>query len=84
VSIEHRHVSHLDALAEANDQFHWGTKVEEVEQVARRLRSLGANPALAGELESKAVRMRTVADLLRVSPKSRRQPRRSLQPAERR
>lgn len=74
MSIEHRHVSYLDALAEANDQFHWGTKVEEVEQAARRLRQVGANPALAGELEAKAIRMRTVANLLQASPKRRRQP----------
>ena len=65
MSIEHRHVSYLDALAEANDQFHWGTKLEEVEQAARRLRQLACNPALADDLEAKAIRMRTVANLLR-------------------
>lgn len=70
-----RDFCYLDALAEANDQFHWGTKVEEVEQLARRLRSAGANPALAGELEAKVARMKTFADLLQVSPKARRRPR---------
>jgi hypothetical protein len=71
----------LDALAEANDQFHWGTKVEEVEQAARRLRQLACNPALADELEAKAIRMRTVANLLPKPSRTRRQPRRDLQPA---
>ena len=69
-----REVCNLDALAEANDQFHWGTKAEEIEQAAQRLRRLGANPALARELEAKAVRMRTVADLLRVSSEARVEP----------
>ncbi len=71
MSIEHSHLYHLDVLAEANDQFHWGTNVEEVEQATLRLRQLGSNPALAGELEAKAVRMRTVADLL---PKTIKEP----------
>ena len=64
----------LDALAEANDQFHWGTKVADVEAAARRLRALGLNPALTAELEAKVVRMRTIQQLLRdacVAPSSR-------------
>ena len=81
MSIEHSHVSYLDALAEANDQFHWGTKVEEVEAAALRLRQLDSNPVLAGELVAKAFRMRTVADLLPKPSENRRQPRRDLQPA---
>lgn len=69
--IGNRDVCNLDALAEANDQFHWGTKAEEVERAARRLSALGVNPALAQELEAKAARMRTVAALLRVPSEGR-------------
>ncbi len=60
VATRDRDFCYLDALAEANDQFHWGTKDEEVEQSARRLRTLGVNPALAGELEAKAAHMKNV------------------------
>jgi len=59
---------HLDALAEANMQFHWGTVATEIELVASRLRALSLNPVLASELDAKAGRIRTVAALLGFKP----------------
>ena len=54
----------LDALVEANSQFHWGTIATEIELAASRLRALSLNAVLASELELKAGRIRTVAALL--------------------
>jgi hypothetical protein len=65
----------LDALADANDQFHWGTKPEELECASRRLTAAGVNAELAQALEGKAARMRTIKGLrLTAQPK---RPRRS-------
>ena len=58
----------LDALVEANTQFHWGTSATEIEQAASRLRALNLNPVLASELDLKAGRIRTVAALLASEP----------------
>lgn len=57
----------LDALAEANVQFHWGTRIGEIEDAARNLRTLDINPVLMVELEAKVARMRTIEELLRNS-----------------
>lgn len=57
----------LDVLAEANDQFHWGTRIAEIEGAARKLRTLDINPVLMFELEAKVARMRTIEELLRNS-----------------
>lgn len=46
-------LEHLDALAEANVQFHWGAVVEEVEIAASRLRAMDLNPMLASGLETR-------------------------------
>ena len=54
----------LDAIAEANTQFHWGSVVEKVEEAASHLRALQLNPVLASGLEAKANRMRTIATFL--------------------
>ena len=48
----------LEALAEANDQLHWGTKIEEIEDAARLLRELNLNPTLADKLALKAAGIR--------------------------
>ena len=56
--------AHLDALAEANVQFHWGAVVEEVEKAASRLRAMDLNPMLASGLETRANRMRIIETLL--------------------
>jgi hypothetical protein len=48
----------LDALADANDQFHWGRKPEELASAARRLISIGINAALSQQLEAKSLRMK--------------------------
>lgn len=64
----------LDALAHANDQFHWGTKPEELEDAADQLIGAGANAALAQELGAKARRMRAIERLL-PTPRLKRQPR---------
>ena len=57
-------LEHLDALAEANVQFHWGAVVEEVEAAASRLRAMDLNPMLASGLETRANRMRIIETLL--------------------
>ena len=57
-------LEHLDALAEANVQFHWGAVVEEVEKAASRLRAMDLNPMLASGLETRANRMRIIDTLL--------------------
>ena len=54
----------LDALVEANIQFHWGANSREVVEAASRFEALGINPALARDLEGKAGRMATI-DALR-------------------
>ena len=46
MSCEENDAANLDALANANDQFHWGTRPEELEEAARRLIGAGANTAL--------------------------------------
>jgi hypothetical protein len=48
----------LEALAEANDQLHWGKNIEEIEGASRLLRDLNLNISLAEELEFKALIMR--------------------------
>jgi hypothetical protein len=63
VSCEENDAASLDALAHGNDQFHWGTRPEELEDAARRLIGAGANAALAQELEDKAGRMRAIERL---------------------
>jgi len=60
-------IEHLDALAEANVQFHWGAVVEEVEIAASRLRAMDLNPMLASGLETRANRMRIVETLLGIA-----------------
>ena len=57
-------MEHLDALTEANVQFHWGAVVEEVELAASRLRAMDLNPMLASGLEIRANRMRIIETLL--------------------
>ena len=57
-------MEHLDALTEANVQFHWGAVVEEVEIAASRLRAMDLNPMLASGLETRANRMRIIDTLL--------------------
>ena len=57
-------IEHLNALAEANVQFHWGAVVEEVEKAASRLRAMDLNPMLASGLETRANRMRIIDTLL--------------------
>ena len=57
-------IEHLDALADANVQFHWGAVVEEVETAASRLRAMDLNPTLASGLETRANRMRIIETLL--------------------
>ncbi len=58
-------LSPLDALAEANAQFHWGTRPDELRTAARNLRGLDLNPGLSTLLDAKAGRMRAVDALLR-------------------
>ena len=53
-------VSNLDVLADANDQFHWGAKVEAVAAAVRNLRARNLNPTLAELLEGKIASMETV------------------------
>ena len=60
-------IEHLDALAEANVQFHWGGVVEEVEMAASRLRAMDLNPMLASGLEIRANRMRIIETLLGIA-----------------
>ena len=60
-------LEHLDALAEANVQFHWGAVVEEVEIAASRLRAMDLNPMLASGLETRANRMRIIETLLGIA-----------------
>ena len=60
-------VEHLEALAEANLQFHWGAVVEEVETAASRLRAMDLNPMLASGLEIRANRMRIIETLLGIA-----------------
>jgi hypothetical protein len=55
--------SRLEALAEANDQFHWGTKVDEIKCAARSLHDLNLNPTLVEKLELKIEIMRSVEGL---------------------
>ena len=57
-------MEHLDAITEANVQFHWGAVVEEVEKAASRLRAMDLNPMLASGLETRANRMRIIETLL--------------------
>jgi hypothetical protein len=63
VSFQDEDVRILDVLADANDQFHWGTKPGELECAARRLTAAGVNADLAQALEAKAARMRTIKGL---------------------
>ncbi len=44
----------LDAIAEANAQFHWGTTASEIITAAINLLRLGINPDLASALQVKA------------------------------
>jgi len=44
--------TNLEIVAEANDQFHWGTRIDEVEDAARKLRERHLCPVLLGELEA--------------------------------
>jgi len=60
-------IEHLDALAEANVQFHWGAVVEEVEIAASRLRAMDLNPMLAAGLEARANWMRIIETLLGIA-----------------
>ena len=53
-------VSNLDVLADANDQFHWGAKVEALAAALRNLRARNLNPILAELLEGKIASMETV------------------------
>ncbi len=55
----------LGAIAEANAQFHWGTRPDELRTAARNLRGLDLNPGLSTLLDAKAGRMRAVDALLR-------------------
>jgi hypothetical protein len=71
VSFLDRDVRILDALADANDQFHWGTKPEELECAARRVTAAGVNAVLAQALEAKAARMRVI-DVLRPARRAKR------------
>jgi hypothetical protein len=48
----------LDALAEANDQLHWGTDLARVTHASRRIEALDLNPALLSELKSKIQELR--------------------------
>jgi hypothetical protein len=75
VSFDHNDVRVLAALADANDQFHWGRKPEELDDAGRRLIVAGVNAALAEALQAKAARMRTIKGL-RLTSRSR-GPRRS-------
>ena len=76
MSFEDKDVRILDALADANDQFHWGIKPEDLEDAARRLTAAGINAALAQALEAKASRMRTIKGLrLTTQPKRARRSR---------
>ena len=66
-------VSNLDVLADANDQFHWGAKVEAVAAAVRNLRARNLNPILAELLEGKIASMEAVEakeslHALRVAP----------------
>jgi hypothetical protein len=54
----------LEALAEANDQLHWGKNIEEIEGASRLLRDLNLNIPLAEELEYKALIMRREREML--------------------
>jgi hypothetical protein len=54
----------LEALAEANDQLHWGKNIEEIEGASRLLRDLNLNISLAEELEFKALIMREERQIL--------------------
>jgi hypothetical protein len=58
----------LDALVDANTQFHWGTNATEIEEAASRLRALNMNAVLASELDLKAGRIRTIRALLAPEP----------------
>ena len=53
-------VSNLDVLADANDQFHWGAKIEAIAAALRNLRARNLNPTLAELLEGKIASMETV------------------------
>ena len=77
MSFVDEHVRILDLLADANDQFHWGTKPEQLEEAARRLTAAGINAALAQALEAKASRMRTIKVLRLTAPSKRPQRSRS-------
>ncbi len=46
--------SRLDAVAEANAQFYWGTTASELIAAAINLHRLGLNPDLANALQLKA------------------------------
>ena len=59
-----RQAAHLDALVEANIQFHWGSKIEDVERAAVTLRTYRFNPVLAAGLETKAIWMRMIKTML--------------------
>jgi len=47
----------MEALAEANSQLYWGTKVGEIERAVQVLHALGLNLVLADRLASKARQM---------------------------
>ncbi len=50
--------SKIDALAEANDQFHWGRNARDLEHAVQILRSHCLNPGLVDQLLFKARRSR--------------------------
>jgi hypothetical protein len=50
-------ISNIDALADANDQFHWGASIEAIQTALRNLRARNLNPILAELLEAKIARL---------------------------
>jgi hypothetical protein len=59
-----RNETRLETLAEASDQFHWGTDPDAMEAAAGALDRLRLNPVLSEALAAKTARLRTVARLL--------------------